>query len=59
MRDPMKVVVKMPNDFVISFDEEEFVGLSEREKDQLIQAALKEIVVEQVSWIELHEKVAI
>ncbi|MCM3598053.1 hypothetical protein M4D55_20015 [Metabacillus idriensis] len=55
----MKVVVKMPNDFVISFDEEEFVGLSEREKDQLIQAALKEIVVEQVSWIELHEKVAI
>ncbi|WP_191559473.1 hypothetical protein [Metabacillus idriensis] len=55
----MRIMVKMPNDFVISFDEEEFVGLSEREIDQLVQAALKEIVFEQVTWIELHEKMAI
>lgn len=55
----MRVIAKVPNDFVITFDEEEFVGLSEREKDQIIHAAVKEIVSEQVSWIEIHEKMAI
>lgn len=55
----MRVIAKVPSDFVITFDEEEFVGLSEREKDLIIHAAVKEIVSEQVDWIEVHEKIAI
>ncbi|MDQ0862313.1 hypothetical protein [Bacillus sp. V2I10] len=54
----MRVIAKIPNDFVITFDEEEFVGLSEREKDQIIHAEVKEIVSEQVGWIEVRDKIA-
>lgn len=55
----MKVVAIAPKDLVISFDEEELKGLSETERDNLISEAVKDIVSEQVSWIETKEKVVI
>ena len=49
----MMVLVNGPTDLVISFGEDELKCLSETEKDNLISAAVKEIVTEQVSWIEI------
>lgn len=55
----LRVVTIVPEDFVISFDDEELRDLSETEKNNLISVAVKEIVSEQVNWIEIKEKVAI
>lgn len=46
----MEVIVKMPNEFKVIFEEEEFEGLSESERGLLIKRALSEVVMEQVSW---------
>ena len=49
----MRVLVNGLTDLVINFEEDELKCLSETEKDDLISAAVKEIVTEQVSWMEI------
>lgn len=55
----MKIVAKTPRDFVISFKDEDFKGLTQKEKYELISKAVKEIVLEEVSWSEVKERIAL
>ncbi|MBB6443420.1 hypothetical protein [Bacillus benzoevorans] len=54
----MKVLAKTPRDFVLTFNNEEFIGLSENEKHEKIAKALREVIFNQVWWIEIKEYIA-
>jgi hypothetical protein len=54
----MKVLAKTPRDFVLTFNDEDFEGLSENQKQEMISRTVKEIVFNQVSWVEIKENVA-
>lgn len=54
----MKVLAKTPRDFVLSFNDDEFEGLSECEKHDKIARVLKEVIAEQIWWIEIKEFIA-
>jgi hypothetical protein len=55
----MKVFVTVSSGILVNFDEEEFVGLSDAEKETRIGAAVKEIVSDGIKWVGISEKVAI
>lgn len=54
----MKVLAKTPRDFVLTFHDEDFKGLSEIEKCEIISKAIKEAILNQIWWIEIKEYIA-
>lgn len=54
----MKVLAKTPRDFVLTFNDEEFSGLSEIEKHEKITKAIREAIFSQIWWIEIKERIA-
>ena len=55
----MKIVAKTPRDFVISFKDEDFEGLTQKEKFEMISKEVSKIVLEEVSWSEVKERIAL
>lgn len=55
----MKIVARTPRDFVISFKDEDFKGLTQEEKHEMISRIVKEMVLEEVSWSEVKERIAL
>lgn len=54
----MRVLAKTPRDFVLTFNDEDLIGLSENEKRELITKTIKEAILNQIWWIEIKERIA-